>query len=200
MSTRRLRSRTPLAAYLLTPLLLACGSKEEPVKTRPRGLTPSEAPTKRMDPPSTVEPEPTPPPPPRSSLPSPFAKSSDPGALMRTDAATPVEPPSAQAGSTEDAAAQRDLSSELAMLIGQPLQCLDVKAMAAGGGKLTISVRAQVVPSGRITRAEATAPGQADEALRCVERLVTASSLKGPVPGAPRSIAAAVTMQVVATP
>lgn len=197
MIARQARNALALAWLSVAPLL-ACGSKEETVNRRPRGLTPAEAPTKRMDPPPAASPEPAPTSVPPSRLPSPFAKAGDPGALMRPDASS--EPPRAQAAEPEDAGAQRDLSGELAMLIGQPLQCVDVKAIAAGGGKLTISVRAQVVPSGRITRAEATAPGQTDEAVRCIERLVSSSSLKGPVPGAPRSVSSAVTMQVVATP
>jgi hypothetical protein len=184
-------------ALLLALAALACSKREEEPLSRPRGLTPAEAPPSQ--PPAQEESARNSAPKERAphSLPSPFATGApDPGALTNADAS----PGSAAAGATDDAAPARDLAAELAGLIGQPLSCVNFPAIVAGGGRLSIAVDAQVVPSGRITRAEVTAPGQPEEALRCIEKLVTAKSLRAPVPGAPRRVTTSVGLQVVANP
>lgn len=173
--------------------LAACGKSETP--SRPRGLTPTETPAPA---PAPSQP-PAPPPPPPNTLSSPFsANAPDPGALSVPADAAPSAPPAEAA--VEDAGPQRDLAQELATLIGQPLSCINFPAAVTGGGKLVIAVDAQVVPSGRITRASVSAPGQPPEALQCIERIVTLAGLRGPVPGAPRRVSTSVTLQVVANP
>lgn len=186
-----------LLACALPLLALACAKREE-VPRRPRGLSPAEVPVGTVP---TEEPGATPAAAPApSSLPSPFVSAApNPGAL-RGDAAAAEPGASDTAGPAADAAPERDLARELAILVGQPLSCMDLAAVVAGGGRVDISVSAQVVPSGRITRAEASAKGQPERALRCVEQLATSRSLRGPVPGAPRQVTTTVSMQVVATP
>lgn len=173
---------------------MAAGCEREP-PSRPQGLTPAEV---QAAPRPYANAPPAPPPsapPPPSSLPSPFATGTpDPGALVNRGAAPDVP----DAGPPAAEVSKRDLGVELAQLVGQPLSCVDFAAIVAGGGKLAITVHAQVVPSGRITRADVSAPGQSETALRCIEKLVTAASLQGPVPGAPRKVTTTVTMQVVA--
>jgi hypothetical protein len=192
-----------LLACALPLLALSCGKQEEAPR-RPRGLSADEAPQGSAATTQEAEPEPAPRPATApSSLPSPFVNAApNPGAL-RNEAASPGSgaDDAAVAGPTgRDAAAERDLARELAILIGQPISCVDLAAVVAGGGRVDIAVSAQVVPSGRITRAEATAKGQPDRALRCVEQLATSRSLRGPVPDAPRRVSTTVSMQVVATP
>jgi hypothetical protein len=186
-----------LAIWAVLVISGAPGCSERESASRPRGLTASEAPP--LPPANTPAPvtAPAAPPPPRS-LPSPFAASRpDPGALTNPlpERAKPPE----EAGAAVEQP-KRDLAVELAQLVGQPLSCVDFSAIVAGGGKLAITVSAQVVPSGRITRAEVTAPGQPAKALRCIEQLVTSGSFQSPVPDAPRKVTTNVTMQVVANP
>lgn len=179
--------------------LLALGcSKREETPTRPRGLTPAEAPSSATSPSAADDDAPpTTSPPAVRALPSPFARTPQPGALAEPDAASSEHDASDGASASEP---KRDLSSELAQLVGQPLSCVDFAAIVEGGGKVDIAVSAQVVPSGRITRAEVSAPGQPPKALRCIEQLVTAGSLQAPVPEAPRAVRTTITMQVVANP
>ena len=194
MSSRLLACALPLLA-------LSCAKQDE-VPRRPRGLSPAEAPQGAPLPSEESAPAAAPTTAP-NSLPSPFMNPApNPGALRGDAAGAEPGAGSAAAGgpAATDAAAERDLARELAILIGQPISCVDLGAVVAGGGRVDISVSAQVVPSGRITRAEASAKGQPDRALRCVEQLATSRSLRGPVPGAPRQVATTVSMQVVATP
>lgn len=124
-------------------------------------------------------------PPPPAALPSPFR-----------DEEQAVETKGPQAERTVEQE-ERDLSAELAKLVGQPVQCLDLDKVAGSGGKIEIRVRAMVAPSGRITRASATAPGQAREATKCIESRVTAGSLRGPIQDAPRSVSSETEIEVV---
>ena len=185
------RGLAPGWVAVLSCALAACNSRSEEAPRRQQGLAPSEVPPPA--PPRATTPAPTPSAPPPSSLPSPFAQAApNPGALARTEDASPAD---AAAAAARDAEPERDLGQELAAVLGQPIRCLDVPAVVAGGGKLTITATAQVMPSGRITRASASAPGQPAEALRCIEGIVTAGRLQGSVPGAPRQVAASVTIQ-----
>jgi hypothetical protein len=99
-----------------------------------------------------------------------------------------------------DAGKPRDLSSELLERLGSPTSCLDLQQAVAGGGRLTVVVVAEVMPSGRITRAQATAPNQPASALRCLENRATSAGLKGPVPGAPLSVTATMPIEVASQP
>lgn len=182
---------------LVAALAVGCSKREE-APMRPRGLTPAEAPSSATspnaeddDPPRSASA------PPARALPSPFAGAPDPGALAQRDAGSSAND---AADAATDSDSKRNLPAELAQLVGQPLSCVDFAAIVEGGGKLDIAVNAQVVPSGRITRAEVSAPGQPPKALRCIEQLVTAGSLQAPVPEAPRTVRTTVTMQVVANP
>ena len=195
MSSARAAS---VCALALGCLLASCGETPKPDR-RARGILPEEA-TSRATPaqlaaaeaPATEAPA-TPPP---SSLPSPFVRSApNPGALSTPDAGTSGE----AAGAAADAGPPRDLGSELRGLLGQPASCLDLAAVEASGGKLTVDATAQVVSSGRITRATVTAPGQPSTALRCLEQRITAGSLRGPVPGAPLAVRTSVPIEVIST-
>jgi hypothetical protein len=197
--------RGMLAAALLASagLLLGCSEPEAPL-LRQRGLAPGEEVPRGPTPPPPSAPPPAPPPP-RSSLESPFAaRAPDPGALVRRepardeDAGMPAAPQ--RASGPADTGAQRDLPAELTALLGQPASCLELASVASAGGRVTISLVAYAVPSGRITRATATAPGQPATALRCLEQRAMAVSLRGPVPGAPLQVTATIPIEVISQP
>lgn len=201
-----IRTLAAVSWVVLSALLLPGCSEQPVVQTRPRGLLPGEETSHaRLEPPRKPAPvAPAPPPPPRSQLASPFAKAADPGALASPQALGAAAA-SADAGSTAVPATDaptppRDLPSELIALLGQPASCLDLAAIAAAGGRTTISITAQVMPSGRVTRASASAPNQLGDALRCLEDRATAKSFRGPVPGAPREVTATIPIEVVAQP
>jgi hypothetical protein len=192
------RRRPRAHAWLLCAgLALGLGcSDPAPVQTRPRGIAPGEevprGPVTLPTPPAAPS-APSP-----SSLSSPFAKQGDPAALPRVevvDAGT-----SSAASPSADAGSPRDLSSELVAKLGRPADCIDLAKAAQAGGRLNIVVVAEVMPSGRITRAQASAPGQPASALRCLERKATSAGLRGPIPGAPLSVTAAMPIEVVSEP
>jgi hypothetical protein len=193
------RRRPRAHAWLLCAgLALGLGcSDPAPVQTRPRGIAPGEevprGPVTLPTPPAAPS---TPPP---SSLSSPFAKKGAPGALTRVevvDAGTSGAAPAPVA----DAGPPRDLSSELVAKLGRPADCIDLAKAAQAGGRLNIVVVAEVMPSGRITRAQASAPDQPASALRCLEQKATSAGLRGPIPGAPLSVTATMPIEVVSQP
>lgn len=172
---------------------------------RQQGLAPGEErPLGSIAAPVVATPPPRPPPAPPSSLASPFApKAPDPGALARPAPAA-IEEDAGDVVPTgplpHDTVAQRDLPAELTALIGRAGECLELATVASSGGRVTIVVTAHAVPSGRITRATADAPGQPASALRCLEQRVTAGSLRSPVPGAPLEVTATIPIEVISQP
>lgn len=114
----------------------------------------------------------------------------------RVQAPVPV-PAAPQPEAQAPAAPERDLSSELARLIPAPGECLDL-ALASAGGKVAISVTAMVMPSGRLSRASVSVPGQPAESLKCIERRVLQGALSPDVPKAPVQVQANLALEVVA--
>lgn len=182
--------------------LYVTGCSESAPATRPRGLLVGEETHAAVIAPAPATPPPVPPPAPPRSLSSPFESKLDPGALAGPaalqDDGQPVQ--AAPEVSVVDAGKPRDLAAELSQRLGSPTSCLDLQSVVEGGGQLTVLVVAEVMPSGRITRAQATAPGQPSTALRCLEARATAASLKGPVPSAPVSVSATFPIEVAAQP
>jgi len=198
--------RCRLAAALLTSACCGLGCSDSPApQLRQRGLAAGEEVPRGP----TSLPKPAAPPPPmaapRSSLESPFAaRAPDPGALARsapTEEAEDAGAPLAQIPTgPADTGVRRDLPAELIALMGQPGSCLELANVTSAGGRLTITLTAYAVPSGRITRATADAPGQPATALRCLEQRAVAGSLRGPVPGAPLQITATIPIEVFSQP
>lgn len=193
-----------VSVYAMVAGCLLAGCSESPSpQRRARGILPDEA-TSRATPAqiaaASERPAEAPATPPPSSLPSPFVRNApNPGALSTPDSGASPDPAQAASATGGDAGPARDLSSELRALLGQPASCLDLAVVEAAGGKATIAATANVVPSGRITRASVTAPGQPATALRCLEQRITGGSLKGPVPGAPLAITTSVPIEVIST-
>jgi hypothetical protein len=176
-------------------LIMLVGCSDSQPAAQPRGIAQGEE-TKAP----VVAPPPPPPPPSRpSSLSSPFEKTLDPGALQ---AAPPPVQDAGQPAQAQpvDAGKPRDLSAELSERLGSPSSCLDLQQVVTAGGRLNIVIVAEVMPSGRITRAQATAPNQPASALRCLENKATSAGLKGPVPGAPISVTTTLPIEVASQP
>jgi hypothetical protein len=107
-----------------------------------------------------------------------------------------VESP-ADAGAAQP---ERDLSAELAGVLNPHGTCLDFAAVARSGGAIKLSAQAMVLPSGSISRATVTAPGQPGTSLACLESRLRGARLAGPIPGAPRSVSATIALEVAAAP
>ncbi|MET0285714.1 MAG: hypothetical protein ABW352_14640 [Polyangiales bacterium] len=183
---------------LLCAALALYGCSDSQPAARPRGLLVGEETRAPVITPPVLPPPPAAPPP--SSLGSPFGRQ-DPAALQAPPAVQEVEQP-AQAAPPPvvDAGRPRDLSAELAERLGSPTSCLDLEKAVSAGGRLNIVVVAEVMPSGRITRAQASAPDQPASALRCLETKATSAGLRGPVPGAPLSVTATLPIEVASQP
>ncbi|MFM2421287.1 MAG: hypothetical protein RL385_6010 [Pseudomonadota bacterium] len=118
----------------------------------------------------------------------------------RAQAPAPALPVGAPAVDAGPAQPERDLSAELATLLNPHGTCLDFAAVARSGGAIKVSAQAMVLPSGSISRATVTAPGQPGTTLACLESRLRAARLAGPIPGAPRSISASIALEVAAAP
>jgi hypothetical protein len=172
-------------SLVLLAVLAACG-KEPPPPERGIPLAERREPKPRAPEPSEVA-EPTAERAP-SKLKSPFELG--PGDLMAPQAA----PPPAEPAPEEK---PRDLGQELAEAASRS-GCFDVAAAARQpGGRLAISASGYVMPSGRITRATVSAPGQPSSALRCAEQKLVQSGLRGPLEKA-ESIQGQTTLEVMA--
>ncbi|MDB4988302.1 MAG: hypothetical protein JWN04_3480 [Myxococcaceae bacterium] len=207
-------TKTLGAALCVVLGALLPGCSEQPVvQQRPQGLLPGEDVSRPSAAPRVVRTPPTPPPapPPRSSLPSPFATAADPGALAKSaqaqlaslaapDAGDRAPDLSAGPAAAAPVTAPRDLPTELISMLGQPADCLDLAAVASGGGRTTISLTVSVMPSGRVIRASADAPNQPASGLRCLEQKASAAKFRSPVPGAPLDVTATIPIEVVAQP
>lgn len=196
-------TRRVLLALAFSVLCVACDKTVQ--QPRQQGLAPGEErPLGSIAAPVVAPPPPRPPPVAPSTLASPFAqKAPDPGALARPAPAAVEEDAGAivpPGPLPHDTVAQRDLPAELTALMGRPGECLELATVASSGGRVTIVVTAYAVPSGRITRATADAPGQPASALRCLEQRATAGSLRSPVPGAPLEVTATIPIEVISQP
>lgn len=125
----------------------------------------------------------------------------DPGALS-----APAAAPAPGAGTGASAPAQaatpapaRDLGADLSNALAPLSSCVDVvQGAAQPEGRLTISVTAYVLGSGRVSRATVTAPGQPASALSCMQDKVMALNLTGPIPNAPTQIKGSTQLQIKA--
>ncbi len=201
-------------AAALLGLLLVVGCDEAAPERRAQGISPVEARSRSAQ-------APAPPPPataPRSQLPSPFrapelagASTQTPGGSWPGSLAGPgsgadasalgtASVASAEGAGAQDAGRPRDLAGELRALLEPVPSCLDAAAVAAAGGRVTVTVVVHLVSSGRVSRATATAPGQPSSALHCLEQRVARSALRGPIPEAPREVSVTIPIEGVTQP
>jgi hypothetical protein len=117
--------------------------------------------------------------------------------LSAVPSAKPTATPDADASAAQP---ERDLSAELAALLNPHGTCLDLAAAAKAGGTLHLSASAMVLPGGSISRATVSSPGQPGPALACIENRLRGARLAPPIPGAPRSVSASITLEVAMAP
>jgi hypothetical protein len=124
---------------------------------------------------------------------------SDPGALSAPLPPSGLAPGNAlgEPKAADAGGPARDLGAELSAALGPAESCVDgAQAAALPGGRLTISVSAYVLPSGRVSRATVTAPGQPQTARDCMQKQVLALSLRQPIPDAPTQVNGSTQVQV----
>jgi hypothetical protein len=174
--------------FVLLAALAACGGNEAPA---PRGIPEADRrePVVRAPEPQAEAQPPAPEPRAPSKLKSPFELG--PGDL------TAEQPAQAAPAGQKPEEKQRDLGQELADAASRT-GCFDVPAAAKQpGGRLVVSASAYVMPSGRITRATVSAPGQPSSALRCAEQKLVQMGIPGPLEEA-ESIQGQTTLEVMA--
>jgi len=91
---------------------------------------------------------------------------------------------------------ERDLGAELKSALGSPVGCLTPRPADQAPDRITIAISAQLVGSGRITRATASASQLEASELDCVRRRVEAIRLRGPVDDAPRGVSTSVELEL----
>ena len=195
---RRSRGAVLCAAFLV---LCACGD-DAPAAAAGRGRGPHGAGAGAV---ATAEVSPTPPAAPvgatsrsrRSTsaahAPTPPRVGAGPG--------TAVAPAAPREGERDDepAEAERDLSADLHAAIGAIEHCIDLETARRLDGALHVSVTAQLMPSGRISRASANAAGLSRAQNACIEGVVERASIRGPVEGAPRAVSTIIELNVEIT-
>jgi pyruvate/2-oxoglutarate dehydrogenase complex dihydrolipoamide acyltransferase (E2) component len=183
-------------ALLGTALVAACGSKAaapnppglrdgngQPIVSAPAAQPAAPAPPPAAPAPVAVDPFPAPAPEPAA------APAEDPiaeliGGLAVSDAGA------------DNGARPRDLAAEVSAQLDPRGACLDLARIAQGDGRITLSASVTLLPSGRISRATVSAPGQPNEARTCLEQRLLSAQLGGNVPGAPRTVSASFTLEV----
>ncbi|MCS6798704.1 MAG: hypothetical protein NZ898_09255 [Myxococcota bacterium] len=88
----------------------------------------------------------------------------------------------------------RDLSAELAALVGDPDACAGAQDRRADGPPLDVVLEATVSRTGIVTRAEVSG-GLSDEARACLRRRLLQGRLRTPVDGAPRTVRAVMRLE-----
>lgn len=166
-------------------LLVACDIAKTPpgAPTRPRGAD------NRISPPdpaagtADTADEPAP----RRSVPLQVQPTEE----VTAEAPTPAGEAEAEAEAEEPA---RDLSAELQAALAGAVGCLGVREADQGPDQLSFSVSVTFTESGMATRAEASASGLTEAERVCVRQRALATRLRAPVEGAPRTVAATVTL------
>lgn len=89
----------------------------------------------------------------------------------------------------------RNLGAELHDAVGNPAACLAGEASEQLPDQISLAVTAHVSATGIVTRADVSAPGLPDEAVRCVESRVEATQLRGPIANAPATVTTTLTFK-----
>jgi hypothetical protein len=162
---------------LLLPLTAAC-SKREPVANTPvrqRGVAPEL---------TVVEQSP-------AQLPTHEAPKL--AQITETDA-TPETLPADEAAPDQPEAPPRNLQSELEVMMGSPVNCLQARPASSAPGQVNISLRANIMPSGAVGRGEVSAPGLSPEEVACVRSRLESLRFAEPIENAPLSVSGSLTL------
>jgi hypothetical protein len=85
---------------------------------------------------------------------------------------------------------ERDYGAELLAAIGSPVNCLEPRTGKEAPTDIQIALQANVVESGVVTRGYARSSQLRDDELECVQARLSSLRLRGPIPGAPRTVSA----------
>lgn len=189
-------SRSVVIACLASVALSlgACSSEPNFEYKKTPGLSPEEiARLPKAPPPEPEAPKPPTPPTFQSSI--GLKRPQQPGPKP---AGTEVDQSAANPDATEktEEKPERKLDEELKAALGQPTDCLDLQKVVDGGGKLKVRVGAYVGPSGRITRASVSAPGQPSSTVSCIERRAVTIKMNDPIEDAPRLVETELSFEV----
>lgn len=180
------RSQAACAWACFAGLALACG------EDRVNPNAPTREQMARIIPPPANPPAPAPPPRivPRSiARPTEASPGPSPTEFVIEEQVTTPAPPTPPSA--------RDLGEELRAAIGDITGCLDAETARSLHGSLTVNVTATVLPSGTMSRANATAP-LPEAARRCIQDRALHASIAA-VERAPRSISTTLRFEVEAS-
>jgi hypothetical protein len=175
--------RIAVLTFALLPLAAAC-SKREPIADqplRPRGVLVADpvAPSPTPKTTASVLPAHTD----ENPLPEITAEEPAPGTTTAEEAAPdePAKPP-------------RNLQTELETMMGSPVSCLAPRAANEAPSQISISLSANVMPSGAVGRGEVSAPGLSKEELSCVRSRLESLRFAQPVENAPRTVSGSISI------
>jgi hypothetical protein len=83
---------------------------------------------------------------------------------------------------------ERDYGAELLSAIGSPVNCLKSRIGKEAPTEIQISLQANVVETGVVTRGYAHSTQLEDAELECVQARLGSLRLRAPIPGAPRTV------------
>lgn len=181
-----------LAWLLAFPLLVACDwVTEVDTEHDPRGFE-SEAPAAQGEaaPSDSQEPSLFEPPSSAGGRPLPSQYQPPPEDEAEEEAVAGGE---AESPGQEPREPERDLSSELRDLVGNPASCL--RDLDPSVTDVTLTVRASTSVTGIVTRSSVSGAGLGEDARECLRRRVEGKRFRSPVPGAPRDVTAELTLR-----
>jgi hypothetical protein len=103
------------------------------------------------------------------------------------DTPTP-KPTDTPKNSEEDKAEKRDLGAELQTALGSPVGCLETRPANEAPERIVISVNAQVMGSGRVSRANVASSALNPGELECIRKRAESTRLAGPIDDAPLAV------------
>jgi hypothetical protein len=181
--------RVAVLTLALLPLVAAC-KKREPIAdqpVRPRGVLIDEP----------VAPSPVTPPATEPSYRTPTSAEDNP--LPEIKAPPGEEQPpgtttAAQAAPDDPVKPTRNLQTELESMMGSPVTCLAARTAKEAPSQITISLTANVMPSGAVGRGEVSAPGLSPDELSCVRSRLESLRFAQPVENAPRTVSGSISI------
>lgn len=182
-----MRTRVLSIAIALCTLATACGDEPAARTPRKRGVQ--------------LPPEP----PPAPARPDPQAPTAVPMLPNEAPSDWNAEPsknqPERETLTADEAApdepekAPRNFSSELASMIGSPVNCLAPRTAKEAPAEVRITLSASVMPSGTVSRGEVSAPDLSTSELECVKKRLESLRFAPPIENAPFTVNGSITLR-----
>jgi hypothetical protein len=179
-------TRIAALTLALLPLIAAC-KKREPIADqplRPRGVLVADP----------VAPSPTPANPSPSEQPYTHSADNPLPEIKAGEEPPPGTTTAEEAAPDEPAKPQRNLQAELETMMGSPVTCLAPRPAKEAPSQISISLTANVMPSGAVGRGEVSAPGLSPEELSCVRSRLESLRFAQPVENAPRTVSGSISI------